>query len=155
GDTIEVKWTTRGRNPEYAGHFFTRYTFGDDRYPVARDELRVRLPKARTLKFASVNGKVEPEVRDEDDNRFYLWGVSNRRELPQDDSLPSREELRLAVACSTFASWDEVARWKQNLRAHCWMCTPEIRRIVFEVTRGLKSPRAKARALTYWVRRNI
>src|SRR5262249_29462453 len=43
GDVIEVKWTTRGKNPEHAGQFFTRYTFGDDQYPVVHDELRVRL----------------------------------------------------------------------------------------------------------------
>ena len=36
GDTVEVKWTTRGSNPEHQGHFFTRYTFGDDRIPARR-----------------------------------------------------------------------------------------------------------------------
>jgi hypothetical protein len=28
GDVIEVKWSVRGKNPEYAGQFFTRYPFG-------------------------------------------------------------------------------------------------------------------------------
>ena len=45
GDVIEVKWAVRGKNPEHQGQFFTRYTFGDDTYPVVRDEFRVRLPK--------------------------------------------------------------------------------------------------------------
>src|SRR5207302_1720302 len=44
GDAIEVKWTTRGKNPEHQGRWFTRYTFGDDQFPVVRDELRVRTP---------------------------------------------------------------------------------------------------------------
>src|SRR5712671_4093185 len=44
GDTFEVKWTVRSKNPEFAGQFFTRYSFGDDEYPVVRDELYVRLP---------------------------------------------------------------------------------------------------------------
>jgi tetratricopeptide (TPR) repeat protein len=155
GDVIEVKWTTRGKNPEYQGHFFTRYTFGDDRYPVALDELRVRLPKSRTLKYATVNGKVEPIVRDEGDDRLYLWRVTDRRELPQDESLPPREEMRLQVACSTFADWDEVGRWRRQLVADCWKCTEEVEKVVQEVTRGLDSAEAKARALTYWVRRHI
>ncbi|HJT77739.1 MAG TPA: DUF3857 domain-containing protein, partial [Gemmataceae bacterium] len=51
GDTIEVKWTVRGRNPEYQGQFFTRYNFGDDAYPVVRDELRVVLPRDRTSQY--------------------------------------------------------------------------------------------------------
>src|SRR5262249_42205388 len=37
GDVVEVKWTTRGKNPEHQGQFFTRYTFGADTYPVVVD----------------------------------------------------------------------------------------------------------------------
>jgi tetratricopeptide (TPR) repeat protein/transglutaminase-like putative cysteine protease len=155
GDTIEVKWTVRGRHPEYQGQFFTRYNFGDDTYPVVRDELRVMLPRDRTFKYAAVGGKLEPTVRDEGGLRSYTWAVSNRPQLPQDDNLPSKEDLRLEVACSTFASWEEVGRWKQRLRADCWECTAGVRKLVEELTRDLKTPAAKARALTYWVRRNI
>src|SRR5262249_36237167 len=155
GDTIEVKWTTRGKNPEFAGHFFNRYTFGDDRYPVVRDELRVRLPKAKTLKFATVNGKVEQRVKDVGNDRYYLWGASNCTPLPQDEYLPSKEELRLQLCLSTFPTWEEVGKWKEKLRANCWKCTPDIQKVVDDVTRGLKTPEEKARALTYWVRRRI
>jgi tetratricopeptide (TPR) repeat protein/transglutaminase-like putative cysteine protease len=155
GDAIEVKWTTRGKNPEYQGHFFNRYTFGDDKYPVALDELRVRVPRAMTLRYASVNGKVEPVIREDAGHRLYHWQVTNRPELPQDENLPTREEFRLQVVVSTFASWDEVGRWKQGLRAGCWKCTADIDRIVREVTQGLTRPEDRARALTYWIRRHI
>jgi tetratricopeptide (TPR) repeat protein len=155
GDAIEVKWTTRGKNPEYQGHFFTRYTFGDDRYPVAVDELRLRLPRSRVLKFGAVNGKLDPVVKEDGDCRLYHWKVTDRPELPQDENLPSREELRLQVVLSTFASWDDVGKWKQALRRDCWKCTPEIQKIVREVTAWQKTPVDRARALTYWVRRHI
>src|SRR5205085_11214016 len=106
-------------------------------------------------KYASTGGKLEPEVKEEDEQRSYLWKVDNRPQLPQDDYLPSKEELRLQVACSTFASWDEVCKWKQNLRKECWECTADVRRIVQSVTKDLHSPEQKARALTYWVRRHV
>jgi len=114
GDIYEVKWTVRGKNPEHFGQFFTRYTFGDDRYPVARDELRVRLPKNRPLKFASVNGKLQTLVKDEGKDRFYDWQAINQPALPLDESLPSKEELRLQLACSTFASWKRWASGKRS-----------------------------------------
>jgi tetratricopeptide (TPR) repeat protein len=155
GDVIEVKWTVRGRNPEHQGQFFTRYTFGDDNYPVVREELRVRLPKARGLKYATTGGRLDPIITDEADGRTYLWAASNRRQLPKDADLPSKEELRLMLSVSTFASWEEVARWKQALHRDCWKCTDELRSIVTDLTRGLKTPEEKARALTYWLRRNI
>ncbi len=63
GDVIEVKWTVRGKNPEYAGNFFTRYSFGDANYPVVLDELRLQLPRATPFHYASVNDKVEPQIQ--------------------------------------------------------------------------------------------
>jgi tetratricopeptide (TPR) repeat protein/transglutaminase-like putative cysteine protease len=155
GDTYEVKWTTRGKSPEFGDHFFTRYNFGDDRYPVLRDELRVRIPRTRPLRHASVGGKVEPTVRDVGCDRLYVWRVHNKPELPQDSELPSKEEFRLQLMCSTYPSWEAVGKWKRELRKECWECTQPIRDTVREVTAGLKTPLEKARALTYWVRRRV
>src|SRR5216684_1709762 len=93
GDAIEVKWSVRGKNPEFQGHFFARYGFGDDRYPVVRDEMRVRIPKQRTLKFACVGGKIEPDIQEDGNWRTYHWEARNRRELPQEEFSPSKEEF--------------------------------------------------------------
>lgn len=155
GDAIEVKWTTRGKNPEHQGHFFTRYAFGDERFPVGVDEIRVRLPKARALQHATTGGKLEPTIREEGDFRTYHWRGEKLLPLPQDENLPSKEELRPAVACSTFGTWAEVGDWKRKLRKECWTCTPNLKALVAEATKGLDKPLDRARALTYWVRRNV
>lgn len=155
GDTIEVKWTMRGKNPEHAGHFFNRYSFGDPSFPVALDELRVRLPKDRSLKYGTAAGKVEPIITEADGQRTYLWKAALTPRLPQDDDLPSREELRPTIVCSTFATWADVAAWKKRLRADCWKCTEDVRKMAHEVTKGMTDPTARARALTYWLRRKI
>jgi tetratricopeptide (TPR) repeat protein len=155
GDCIEVQWTVRGKNPEHAGHFFTRYTLGDDTNPVMEDELFVRVPAGRILKHTTVGGTLTPAVTEKEGTRLYHWKVENRKQLPQDANQPSKEELRLQVACSTFASWEEIGRWKKGLKAECWDCTREIKQIVADVTKGLTNPTDKARALTYWARRNL
>lgn len=155
GDVYEVKWTIRGRNREFDGDFFARYSFGDDQYPVARDEFRVRVPKNKTLKHATVNGNVNLIVTDVGGEKLYHWSVLNRAELPKDDDRPSREELRLQVMISTFPTWDAIGEWKQKRRKDCWECTAEIRKIVEEVTRDKSTQVEKAKALTYWVRRHV
>jgi tetratricopeptide (TPR) repeat protein/transglutaminase-like putative cysteine protease len=155
GDTIEVRWTTRGKSPEFDGRFFTRYNFGDDQVPLVREEVRVRLPKSMPFKFATVNEKLVPLVREEGNDRFYQWTSLNRPPLPQDGELPSKELLRTALSLSTYPSWEEVAKWKEKLRAHCWKCTPEVRKVMLEVTKDLKTPLEKARALATWVRKHI
>ena len=155
GDVIEVKWSVRGKHPEHGGQFFTRYSFGDPTFPVALDLFRVRLPKNKPFHYAVVGGKLDPERSEEGDFRTYTWKAHNCHKMPQDDNLPSRESLFQAVACSTFDSWKEVGEWKKRLRADCWECTAEVRAIVRQATRGLSRPEEKARALTYWMRRNI
>jgi len=155
GDAIEVKWSVRGKHPEHGGQFFTRYSFGDPTYPVALDLLRVRLPKNKPFRYAAINGRLDPERREDGDFRTYTWKAHNCPRPPQDDNLPSKETLSLSVACSTFDSWAEVGQWKKRLRADCWECTAALRQVVQEVTRGLTNPADKARALTHWLRRNI
>jgi tetratricopeptide (TPR) repeat protein/transglutaminase-like putative cysteine protease len=155
GDVIEVKWTVRGRNPEHGGRFFTRYTFGDVQFPVLTDEFRVRVPRDMPLRHAVTGGKLTPTAREDGTWKTLAWRATNTPRLPQDDNLPPREDLRPSVVCSTFASWDEVARWKQRLRGDCFECTPEVRKVVAEVTRGLTDPEAKARALTFWLRQKV
>jgi len=115
----------------------------------------VRLPAARTLKYAARGGKLAPVITARDGFRLYFWSAANNRQLSRDEDRPSKEELQRRVACSTFGSWEEIAAWKRRLRADCWECTASIKKTVAEVTRGLKTPRAKAQALTYWVRKNV
>src|SRR5262245_34614036 len=155
GDCYEVKFTTRGKGPEFGDRFFTRVTFGDDQYPTVRDELRVRLPESMPLHHATVNGKVEQKISVDKGQRSGHWYVDNRRPPPKDVDRPSKETLQTQLVLSTFASWDEVGRWKDKVRAECWTCTPEIRELVTKLTRDSKTPLDKARALTYWVRRAI
>lgn len=155
GDVIEVKWTTRGKTPEYEGHFFARYSFGYDQYPVVRDEFRLRLPRDLPLRHATAGARLTPAVHDEGEHRWYHWRVADRSPLPRDADLPPREALRATLMVSTFPSWEEIGLWKERLRATCWDCTPAVRKVVAEVTRGLRTPQEKARALTHWVRQRV
>jgi tetratricopeptide (TPR) repeat protein len=155
GDVVEVRWTVRGKNPEHAGHFFSRYSFGDAQFPVALDQFIVRLPKDRPLKYATAHGKVDLVVSTTATHRTFTWGQHDIPRPPRDEDLPSREELRATLLVSTFTSWEQIGAWKQKLRASSWECIPEIAKVVAEVARSCKTPHDKARALTYWVRRNI
>jgi tetratricopeptide (TPR) repeat protein len=155
GDAYEVKWTVRSKNREFDGHFFSRYSFGDEHTPVLLDEFRVRVPKNKTLHHATVNGDVGLVITDVDGEKLYQWAARNMRELPRDEDRPSKEELRLQVMVSTFPDWEAVGKWKQKRRAECWKCTPEVRKIIDEVTRGKVAQIDKAKALTYWVRRHV
>ncbi|MFQ3592710.1 MAG: DUF3857 and transglutaminase domain-containing protein [Gemmataceae bacterium] len=159
GDVIEAKWTTRGKNPEHDGQFFQRYRFGDPTYPIQRDEVRVLLPPGKTLHVGAFSGFVSAKVQASKSTKeglvYYRWWVDNCPPPPPDEDGPSREEMRPGLAFSTFASWEDVGKWKAKLRANCWVCNDELKKVAAEVTRGLKTPLEKARALTYFVRRKV
>jgi tetratricopeptide (TPR) repeat protein/transglutaminase-like putative cysteine protease len=159
GDAIEVKWTVRGKNPEHDGHFFQKYSFGDPLYPVLLDEAKIVLAKGKTLKYSVREGltRVKPAARQSklDGYAYYRWSAKDCPRPPQDESLPSREEMRTVLMASTFPSWEAVGKWKHELRKECWKCTEAVRKTALEVTKGLKTPLEKARALTYHVRRNV
>jgi tetratricopeptide (TPR) repeat protein len=159
GDVIEVKWSTRGKNPEHEGQFFSRYRFGDPTYPLIRDEVRVLLPKSMVLHVGPwkgfVDAKIQASKRELDGQIYHRWWVKDCPPPPADDNRPSREELRPGLAFSTFKDWDAVGKWKDKLRSPCWECNDDLKKVVAEVTRGLKTPEEKARALTYYVRRKI
>ena len=38
--------------------------------------------------------------------------------------------MRPGVAISTFASWQEVADWERKIRANCWECSVDLKKIV-------------------------
>ena len=157
GDAYEVKWTVRGKNREFAGDFFSRYTFGDDTQPVLRDEFRVRVPKNKTLKYATVNGKVDLEDHGcADGAKLYHWSATDNRPNCRATRIgPRRRSCGCKSRSRRFRPGRRSPQWKQKLREECWKCTPEVRKIIDEVTRGLKTPEEKAKALTYWVRRHV
>jgi tetratricopeptide (TPR) repeat protein len=155
GDATEVKWSLRGKDPDGHGQFYGAYTFGNDDYPTAHEELRVLMPRGRTLRYSARGGKLEPAVCETEEARLYHWQVRIKPALPADKDLPSKEELRQRLFYGTFASWDEVGDWCRAVRQGCWECTPEVGRVAREVTKGLTAEADKARALTYWLRKNV
>ncbi len=161
GDVVEVEWTTRGKNPEYAGQFFSRYSFGDDRYPIVSEVFCARVAKEKTLRYGLFaanllpNPKMQPEIKEDALTKTFTWCVDMRSPVVKEDRAPSKEELRPGVAISTFATWDEVANWERRIRNDCFDCEPELRNIVRDVKQRNKAPMAIARELTKWVRTNI
>jgi tetratricopeptide (TPR) repeat protein/transglutaminase-like putative cysteine protease len=155
GDVMEVHWTVRGKPPEYQGQFFYRYTFGHDKYPVARDEWTVRLPRDKSLRYTVVNGEVPLTTTEEGDERVYHFAGKDYAPPPQGDRLPPADERQVYALGATFESWEAVRLWEKYLICDRCDCPAVGKAVVDEVARGLTDPVAKARALTQWVRGHV
>ena len=85
-------------------------------YPVVRDELRVRAAEGHAASStppstARSSRRVTEDRRPASSTTGRRPTASGRRRTR---TCRRKEELRPAVACSTFASWEEVGRWKQQ-----------------------------------------
>jgi tetratricopeptide (TPR) repeat protein/transglutaminase-like putative cysteine protease len=155
GDVMEIHWTTRGKHPEYQGQFFYRYTFGHDKYPVARDEWTIRLPKDRVLRQVVVNGPVPLTITEDGNEKVYRFAGKDLAPPPQGDRMPPADERQCQAYAATFDTWEDVRHWEHQLIADRSDCPPEGKKIVDEVVGKLTDPVAKARVLAQWVRGHI
>jgi len=102
--------------------FYSKITQPDERY---------RLPE-----FLSVD--VLPEVRSQsgnffyeqhqDDERVWIWNFTRRPHIKREPNMPAVSELVPYVKVSTFASWDEMAKWYWNLIEDQFLLDEALRR---------------------------
>ncbi len=160
-DVIEVKWTTRGKHPEYGDYFFQRYFFGDERYPIVSDYLALLISEKKKVTHAPINPSkgnkdlFTPKVTNGKEGVLYEWKAANRGQITQYEKSPSRELNRPGIALTTMTDWKQVGDWKKKTRANCWDCTADLKTLVAETTKGLKTETEKAAALATWVKKNI
>jgi tetratricopeptide (TPR) repeat protein len=164
GDVVEYD-VFLNANPILQGHFWRIWLFGT-RYISLDEQLDLDVPATRPLKVTSPENVI-PAISVEGGRRHYHWATSNLETPPQADLLKNftfdvhkllgsnRPPSPPRVMFSTFQSWTEVADWYANLERDRRVPTPEIRAKAEEITRGLQTDEAKARALYYWVSQNI
>jgi tetratricopeptide (TPR) repeat protein len=147
GDLLEYGFSASPRRALVAGQFWAAYDF-EKKSVILDEELEVNVPNGRELKLRSAG--VTPQIRIEGNRKIYAWKNSQlNSENGKSDSprIPPAPEVLL----STFQTWDDVAKWWGDLEKERAVVTPDVRAKAEELTRGLTSPDAKARAIYDYV----
>ena len=166
GDVIELQWTTKGRDPEYAPHYCLEHYFNNvdndaidlgetHAYPVRKAEVIVQLPKGKELKFATHGKDFPPKVTEDAATRTYRWTTADVMPTPQDTPAPRSEDYFVGVIASTFPSWEAVAKFELDLRAGCRDCTAELRDEIKTATEGATKLETRVRNLCRFVRSDL
>jgi hypothetical protein len=110
GDVLEYAYTARGRDPVMAGHFWTRCSI---RWGAAVDHVFHRIvgPAGKPLHRRSNRIEVQPEIRDLDDRREFVWELRDQPGLQIEGHLPARIEPFFYVEVGDFADWADVVDW--------------------------------------------
>lgn len=155
GDVLEIEYSVIDANPQVAGQMFDIYLFGHQTFPVGSEELVLRLPADRTLRYTLRNLEQEPTIERVADERVYRWRVHGTLPTGEEDRMPPAASLLPCLAYSTFASWEEVAEFNRRVHQDLTGLTPELQRLVAELAPPEAPALQKTQRLAAWVRDHI
>lgn len=117
GDAVDIAYTVHGANPIFKGRFADNLQIA---FGSVADVVHVRVdhPAERVLRARGVRAVVQPEIRTLVDGRRSLRIV--RRDVPlvqAEEQVPPWFKVWPSVHFSEYGSWDEVARWADELFA--------------------------------------
>jgi tetratricopeptide (TPR) repeat protein/transglutaminase-like putative cysteine protease len=156
GETLEYQVSTVIFAPLAPNQFWFQCDF--EKNAITLDQqLELDVPATRELKLKTAPG-FEPNISETGGRRVYRWTSSYRRREDQETAgkkQRSKQPGDFDVRVTTFASWQQIAAWYQNLERDRIVVTPDIRKKAGELVSGLSSPMEKLEALYDYVARNF
>jgi hypothetical protein len=154
GSTVEVDTEVRRNAPPMDRTFSLLETFQGEQ-PVLRQQYSVTLPAAMPLNWKVYRGEAAFTRQEKDGRVTYQWRVGELPQIIPEPGMPPAQEVTPVLALSTIPRWQDVSRWFAGLSSDGQKMTPELTRLVAEVTAGKTTQEAKIEALYYWSARNI
>jgi Flp pilus assembly protein TadD/transglutaminase-like putative cysteine protease len=157
GDTLEYEIATRAVIPFAPGEFWFEQNFLDAAI-VLDEQLELNVPLDRRITLKSPGHSYSTDLDDAKRRTTYRWKHANLTVKPNDDPSKKKSQQHAGklpdVQLTTFASWQEVARWYAGLGRGPANPTPEIRAKSAELTHGRTSELDKIEALYDYVAKN-
>ncbi|MGH9691464.1 MAG: DUF3857 domain-containing protein [Candidatus Acidiferrales bacterium] len=159
GDILEYEIATRFIVAPALGEFWLEHSFVDDAI-VLDERLEVNVPVGRKITIKSPNLSYSTSTgADPSKGRIiYQWKRANLA-LPSNDESKKEPEAAESrppdVQLTTFASWDDVARWYAGIERGRSEPTPDIRAKTMDLIAGRTSELDKIQALDEYVAKNI
>lgn len=137
GDVVELVY----RLDDIARDNLLSDSFGDiqiaqDTVPIASWEYVLKMPPGREIHANDLVGATYQRV-EEEDGTLHRWSVSNAPKLVSEPRMPGWTEVARYLHVSTFANWDEVARYWWGLVEDPIEPTEEIRQVARQIVEGI------------------
>ncbi|MCM8780621.1 MAG: DUF3857 domain-containing protein [Candidatus Omnitrophica bacterium] len=122
--------------------------------PVISANFSIALPKDRILKIKTLNEQyndfgadLKPNIKTEEGYIIYGWQFKDIPQIIPESNMPASVEINPTMVVSTFTQWQQVYEWWWGLTKDKIEPSDAIRQKVKELTQGLDSQEAKARAI--------
>ncbi len=130
--------------------------------PVISANFTITLPKDKIIYTRTINDKynyfnasLNPKVEEKYNLKIYKWEFKNLPQIIPESNMSPLADINPTIFISTFSKWDEVYNWWRELSRDKIRPDPAIKDKVKELTSGLDSDDAKARAIYNFCARKI
>lgn len=152
GDAFEVQHRVDQLRQTYFGDYYGETWFFRDGVPVIRSEWTLLTPASRTFRFHVKNmpaGAGEPRVSATEDGKFQVrtWVLRDQPKVRMEPRMPDWSESVPLVEVTSFADWNEFARWWWNLLSKQFTVDDGMKAKVAELTKDCKTRLEKVRAI--------
>ena len=153
GAIIDYEYETTNKEAMIPGQFWTQWYYQSGLDPVMLTRLTITAPKTMTLHQKSQSTNVTAKMRDLSDGKsvLYTWEDKNVAPLIPEPMMPDPDTLIPKLTVSTLPSWQTIADWYNDLAKGRMEADPETRARALELTKNLKTPEEKAKAIFYYV----
>lgn len=116
GDVIYIDYESSYSN---GGRFYkdhVDYFQFNSYHPIVENNLKILVPKEVPFDFKLVNGDITYKKDTEEDYIVHQWNNNNSMALPpNEDYMPSINDIATYLHVGTIQSWDEIANWYSDL----------------------------------------
>ncbi len=152
GDAIEVQHRVDQLRQTYFGDYYGNTWYFRDNVPVVRSEWTLLTPASREFRFYAKNmppGTGEPRLTATEDGKFQVrtWVAKDQPKVRFEPNMPEAGESQPLVEVTSFADWNQFARWWWNLLSKQFTVDDGMKAKVAELTKDCKTRLEKVRAI--------
>jgi transglutaminase-like putative cysteine protease len=113
-DIVEYSYTLKGFNPifknKYVGYYNLQYG-----YPLYNIYYRLVVPTGRTVNIKNSLTTIQPSISNASSETVYEWKIKDQESMNVEKDIPSWYDAFPMVMISEYNSWNEIAKWAEEL----------------------------------------
>ncbi|MFC1479712.1 DUF3857 domain-containing transglutaminase family protein, partial [Planctomycetota bacterium] len=157
GDAVEYQYIMHDTSPDLFTDEFSDFSYLVSLPPAERSRYIVLLPAKMKLNVGTFNADIKPEIKHDAQKNYwvYSWNITDWPGIIMERSMRPLTEYVPYVVISTMSSWKEVGEWYTFLVKDQAYLNAEMKALVKNRIKGLKTDTDKARAVFSYVRDDI
>ena len=140
--------------PPMRGHFYDVVYF-QDTYPFKEKRYDLHMPNDKPVQYEVYNGTVFSAQRFDENEVHYSWWLFDIPAMKEEPRMAEAPDIATKLVLATLPSWEEKSRWFAAIHDTIYTDNEPIKKLVKDLTAGLKTDVEKVAALQHWAAQEV